>query len=58
VNDEQRAARQLERALECLPLSLVPKVVAALEQRVAMLANATNANGHDPGTTADDAAHG
>ena len=56
--DEQRAARQLERALDCLPLSLVPKVVAALEQRVAMLANATNANGRDPGTTADDAAHG
>jgi hypothetical protein len=56
--DEQRAARQLERALECLPLSLVPKVVAALEQRVAMLANATTTNGRDPGTTADDAAHG
>jgi hypothetical protein len=44
VKDEQRAARQLDRALDCLPITLVAKVTDALTQRVAMLTAAANAN--------------
>jgi hypothetical protein len=58
VKDEQRAARQLDRALDSLPISLVPKVIDALMQQVAMLTAATNANGHGTGATAHDVAHG
>ena len=58
VKDEQRAARQLDRALDSLPISLVPKVIDALMQRVAMLTGAANANGGAPGATAHDVAHG
>jgi hypothetical protein len=58
VKDEQRAARQLDRALDSLPISLVPKVIDALRQRVAMLTAAANANGGASGATAHDAAHG
>jgi hypothetical protein len=58
VKDEQRAARQLDRALESLPISLVPKVIDALMQRVAMLTAAVNANGGASGATAHDVAHG
>jgi hypothetical protein len=49
VKDEQRAARQLDRALESVPMSLVPKVIDALTQRIATLASAASANGQDPG---------
>ena len=58
VKDEQRAARQLDRALECLPISLVAKVTDALTQRVAMLAGAANTNGRSSAATAHDTAHG
>jgi hypothetical protein len=58
VKDEQRAARQLDRALECLPISLVPKVIDALTQRVAKLAGAANTNGSGPAATAHDRARG
>jgi hypothetical protein len=58
VKDEPRAARQLDRALDSLPISLVPKVIDALRQRVAMLTAAANANGGASGATAHDAAHG
>jgi hypothetical protein len=58
VKDEQRAARQLDRALDSLPISLVPKVIDALMQRVAMLTAAANANGGASGATAHDVAHG
>jgi len=58
VKDEQRAARQLDRALDSLPISLVPKVIDALMQRVAMLTGAANANGGASGATAHDVAHG
>lgn len=37
AKDEQRAARQLDRALDSLPISLVPKINDTLMQRVAML---------------------
>ncbi len=58
VKDGQRAARQLDRALDSLPISLVPKVIDALMQRVAMLTAAANANGGASGATAHDVAHG
>ena len=58
LKDEQRAARQLDRALDSLPISLVPKVIDALMQRVAMLTAAANANGGASGATAHDVAHG
>ena len=58
VKDEQRAARQLDRALDSLPISLVPKVIDALMQQVAILTAAANANGGATGTTAHDVAHG
>jgi hypothetical protein len=58
VKDEQRAARQLDRALDCLPISLVPKVTDALTQHVAMLTGSTNANGGASEATAHDVAHG
>lgn len=58
VKDEQRAARQLDRALDSLPISLVPKVIEALMQQVAMLTAAANANGGASGATAHDVAHG
>lgn len=58
VKDEQRAARQLDRALDSLPISLVGKVLDALMQRVAMLTAAANANGGASGATAHDVAHG
>ena len=58
VKDEQRAARQLDRALDSLPISLVPKVIDALMQRVAMLTGAANANGGASGATAHDVARG
>ena len=57
LKDEQRAARQLDRALDSLPISLVPKVIDALMQRVAMLTAAANANGGASGATGHDA-HG
>jgi hypothetical protein len=57
VKDEQRAARQLDRALDCLPVSLVPRVTDALTQRVAMLAGSANTNGSVPAATAHDTAH-
>jgi hypothetical protein len=49
VADEQRAARQLERALDCLPVSLIEKVTRALTQRSAKVAGAARTNGRDPG---------
>jgi len=58
VKDEQRAARQLDRALDSLPISLVPKVIDSLMQRVAILTAAANANGGASGATAHDVAHG
>lgn len=58
VKDEQRAARQLDRALDSLPISLVPNVIDALMQQVAMLTAAANANGGATGATAHDVAHG
>ncbi len=58
VKDEQRAARQLDRALDSLPISLVPKVIDALMQRVAMLTAAADANGGASGATSHDVAHG
>ena len=58
VKDEQRAARQLDRALDSLPISLVPKVTDALTQRVATLAGTANPNGRSSAATAHDTAHG
>ncbi len=46
VKNEQRAARQLDRALQCLPVSLLAKVTVALQQRRAAVAATTN--GRDP----------
>ncbi|MGI8731549.1 MAG: hypothetical protein ACR2LK_16460 [Solirubrobacteraceae bacterium] len=46
VADEERAAKQLNRALQSLPAGLVPKVVELLSQRVADLTSA--ANGRQP----------
>ena len=42
VADEERAAKQLDRALQSLPAGLVPKVVELLSQRVADLTSASN----------------
>jgi hypothetical protein len=42
VADDERAARQLDRALQSLPAGLVGKVVELLTQRVADLASAAN----------------
>ena len=58
VKDEQRAARQLDRALDSLPIRLVPKVIDALKQRAAMLTAAANDNGSGSAVTSHDAAHG
>jgi hypothetical protein len=44
VEDEQRAAATLPKALEYLPIRLISKVTGALAQRKAALAGATNAN--------------
>ncbi|HEX4344680.1 MAG TPA: hypothetical protein VHZ31_03865 [Solirubrobacteraceae bacterium] len=52
VKDEQRAARQLDRALASLPISLVPKVIDALTQRVTAPAGTASANGQAPGAQA------
>ena len=49
VADEERAAKQLDRALQSLPAGLVPKVVELLTQRVADLTGA--ANGRQPEET-------
>lgn len=49
VADEERAAKQLDRALQSLPAGLVPKVVELLTQRVADLTSA--ANGRQPEET-------
>ncbi|MGI8729050.1 MAG: hypothetical protein ACR2LK_03525 [Solirubrobacteraceae bacterium] len=46
VADEERAAKQLDRALQSLPVGLVPKVLELLTQRVADLTSA--ANGRQP----------
>jgi len=46
VADEERAAKQLDRALQSLPAGLVPKVLELLTQRVADLTSA--ANGRQP----------
>jgi len=40
VMDEQRAARQLDRALECLPVSLIAKVMEALTRKAALAGGA------------------
>jgi hypothetical protein len=48
VRDEQRAARQLDRALECLPVSLIDKVTEALETRREAIPAATSVNGSGP----------
>jgi len=47
VMDEQRAARQLERALECLPVSLIAKVTEALIGKAARIGAAED-NGDSP----------
>ena len=47
VMDEQRAARQLERALECLPVSLIAKVTEALTRKAALISAAAD-NGDSP----------
>ena len=47
VKDEQRAAEQLDGALERLPIRLIPKVTGALAQRKAELATAPSANGSE-----------
>jgi len=47
VMDEQRAARQLERALEYLPVSLIAKVTEALTRKAA-LAGGADVNGDAP----------
>ena len=57
VKDEARAARQLDRALECLPVSLIPKVTESLTQREAP-AGARSANGSGQSETAHDVADG
>jgi hypothetical protein len=48
VRDEQRAARQLDRALECLPVSLIDKVTEALAERRAAIPAVTSVNGSGP----------
>ncbi|MGI8730156.1 MAG: hypothetical protein ACR2LK_09245 [Solirubrobacteraceae bacterium] len=57
VMDEQRAARQLDRALECLPVSLIAKVTELLTQREAP-AGVRSANGSGQSETAHDVADG
>ena len=57
VKDEARAARQLDRALQCLPVSLIAKVTEALAQREAP-AGARSANGSGQSETAHDDADG
>jgi hypothetical protein len=57
VRDEQRAARQLERALACLPVSLIEKVTSALAQRREALSAATSANGSEPAGGESDGGH-
>jgi hypothetical protein len=57
VQDDQRAARQLDRALDTLPIRLVPKVIDALKQRVALLTAAANDNANGSAATPHDAAH-
>jgi len=47
VKDEQRAARQLDRALECLPVSLIAKVTQTLTSKAA-LAGAADSNTDAP----------
>ncbi|MGI8728440.1 MAG: hypothetical protein ACR2LK_00290, partial [Solirubrobacteraceae bacterium] len=47
VMDERRAARQLDRALECLPVSLIAKVMEALTRKAA-LAGGADVNGDVP----------
>jgi len=47
VMDEQRAARQLDRALECLPVSLIAKVMEALTRKAALAGGAED-NGDAP----------
>jgi len=49
VADEERAAKQLDRALQSLPAGLVPKVLELLTRRVADLTSA--ANGRQPKET-------
>jgi len=49
VADEERAAKQLDRALQSLPAGLVPKVLELLTRRVADLTSA--ANGRQPEET-------
>jgi hypothetical protein len=53
VPDEQRAARQLDKALECLPASLLPRVLDALTERKAALVRASAAR--ENSAAADDA---
>ncbi|MDQ3678191.1 MAG: hypothetical protein M3401_15580 [Actinomycetota bacterium] len=59
VKDEQRAAEQLDGALQSLPIRLIPKVTGSLSQRKAALAPARSANGQRSGQppAADDAPH-
>lgn len=47
VMDERRAARQLDRALECLPVSLIAKVMEALTRKAALVGGA-DVNGDAP----------
>ena len=49
VDDEQRAARQLDKALAALPVRLVSDVVAALEQRKTAVADASTGAEHADG---------
>ena len=57
VKDEARAARQLDRALQRLPVSLIGKVTELLTQREAP-AETRSANGSGPSETAHDVADG
>ena len=50
VDDEPRAARQLDKALAALPVRLVPDIVAALEQRKAAVADASTGAEQADGT--------
>ncbi len=55
VKDEARASRQLDRAMECLPVSLIAKVTELLTQREARQGT-RSANGSGPSETAHDVA--
>lgn len=58
VRDEQRAARQLDRALNSLPVSLIEKVTRALAERREAVLAAPSANGSDPKGGERDGGHG